>query len=500
MPRLLLWVTLGTLFATLPLVCRAATVPGITAQNVVNPGALPATQFAHFYAASELHKLKSAFALYVSIVKSKNRLNSSDLPPRFATTITGQTVDLRALFIFANSVQRALTLEGKPTLKNPASAYSVNVSSHDLPIAHPLNVRLGAPATPPPPPAPPPPPPSPSPPSPSVATPAPVVAPTCNPAALPTVSNVQDAWAEVEALASGKKPDGSSVSRCGVSIAPALDQSETQPAVSSFIPPTVSVPAPPFNGPYVSEAFANNVTFSEASGTSTLALDSDLNAQLFGEQFHVLKLDAQFVSAAAAGAAGDTTTAGVSITIGSSPVFDITNSINPNYSYALPGSQRIVLIPPFRAEFANTHFEVDCSGTIALNGKVFSDRYGGYVTASPTIDVQVNGGVSASYLFVSGTLSGTINLVTASGQIGALVAMFPDTTAPGFSTEFKDPPLLVATRTFGSVKYTILEGSSLKAVLKVLGFPVVHVSIPIANAGHSGELSLPSQWQVARII
>ncbi len=427
---------LGVLLAAAPSCVLAAPVRGVNAANVVNPATLPSTSFNSFYNALECQKLVSAFALYVSVVRSKNRLDINDLPPRYAVNVTGQSVDLRQLFVFTNSVQRALAREHKPTLLSASTKRGVSVSSSDIsPTPKPTPRPVEATAPPSPPPSPPPPPPV------SVAprvgrtpTPAPTppVKPACNPSSLPNVTDAQDAWKEISAAATGKWDDGSAVDRCKLSLEPQLYTAETSEPVSSLVPPTVNITEPAFGGRYIGGNLSNDVAFQEQSGTDTLDLVSDFEANVFNHPFSALKLDATFTTPQSGN-----TTATLTISVGTAPLFILSRDVNPNHDFEMPGTQTIELIPPFRTNAFGASFEVDCVGKIGLKGHIYSDRYGGYVSAQPTIDVTVSGGASANYLIASGSLQGSVTLVSATGNIGAVAALFPDSTAAaGLSTQF----------------------------------------------------------------
>jgi hypothetical protein len=484
----------------------ALTVSHVNPTTVINPATLPTSSIDKTFAPADAARVKATFQRYARIVRLRGRLNSNDLPPSYAKTIYGQTVDLRQLFIFTNAVQQALLREGQPGLTSGAAngRTQIAIKAEDLPqeivgAPRPLLVAAAAPPPPPPPPIPaatsaPRPPGAAAP----VATPSPVA--TCDPNALPKTNTAADAWKQVNAVATGKLDTGADIKRCDVSFEPQLDQAEvTDPIVPSAtgIPIPISIPGVSYGGNYVHGAFNNSLELSNLSNESDLRMTSDLEAVVLNKSFPVLTITTMVKAPQTGNVASS-----LMIAVGKINTYTVSGTFNPDYDFDISPQQQISLIPDFRYRLFGAEFEVNCVGTVKVTGSLHANRYGAYVEARPEVHVMLNGGVSANYLFVTGTLSGELDLVDLNGDFGGIVAIIPDTTAHlYFPSRFRsNAPYVAIGRGFGSIQYSLLQHSSLTVKLRIAGFfTPVNVTVPITGGVAQTTLSWPSNWSATYV-
>jgi hypothetical protein len=446
----------------------------------INPAELPSSSIDTDFSPANAALLKAAFARYIAYVHAHgDRLDH--LPPEPSLrlkTIAGTTIDSKALFLELNNVQARLTSNGL-SLKNPQLARTVPLVKA---FAAPKPVAAVTPAAKP-------------------ATPAPTPAASLAPQAVPTTAatcapgtpepRIFDsgrAWKQIQTLAANGA--GGPLNRCDLDFEPELTEVESG-SPKGVIPDIVATTPPVIFGKnhLAGGSFVNEVAL-RGSGTR-LSVESDVQAYALNQSFDVLRLEASIDRSDPKNLGAQ-----LSFSVGQASIYKIDQSTNPNYSFHLTPQKVVGIVPPFRQRYGPATFEVDCDGKVGVDGQVVTTPYGVYVSAKPTILVQIDGGLSVNYIFVEGRLTGTLELIDASGEVGAIAAVLPDTTAAQFDPSFTQPPLVAIVRPFGYLNVSALK-SSLSVQVRLAGnMTVFSQKIPISGGLQNAYASLGAPWSL----
>jgi len=444
----------------------------------INPADLPSSSIDTDFSPANAALLKAAFARYIAYVHAHgDRLDH--LPPEPSLrlkTIAGTTIDSKALFLELNSVQARLTSNGL-SLKNPELARTVPLAKA---FATPKPVATITPPAKPATPAPAP-----------VASLAPLAVPsssaTCAPGTPePRIFDSSRAWKQVQTLAANAP--GGTLNRCDLDFEPELTEVESGSPHGAI--PDISATTPPLSfgkNHLAGGSFINQVGLSK--GGALLTVKSDVQAFALNQSFDVLRIDASVDRSDPKNLAAQ-----LSFSVGQASIYKIDQSTNPNYSFHLTPQKVVGIVPPFRQRYGPASFEVDCEGKVGIDGQVVTTPYGVYLSAKPTILVQIDGGLSVNYIFVEGRLTGTLELIDSTGEVGAIAAVLPDTTAAQFDPTFTQAPLVAVVRPFGYLSVSALK-SSLSVQVRLAGnVTVFSQKIPISGGLQNTYASLASPW------
>jgi hypothetical protein len=442
----------------------------------INPAELPSSSIDTDFSPANAAALKAAFARYIAYVHAHgDRLDH--LPPEPSLrlrTIAGTTIDSKALFLELNSVQARLAGNGL-SLKNPELARTVPLVKA---FATPTPVATFAPAANQPTPSP-------------VASLAPLAVPsssaTCAPGTPePRIFDSGRAWKEVQALAANGP--GGTLNRCDLDFEPELTEVESGSPHGAI--PDISATTPPLSfgkNHLAGGSFVNAVGLSK--GGALLTVKSDVQAFALNQSFDVLRIDASVDRSDPKNLAAQ-----LSFAVGQASIYKIDQSTNPNYAFHLTPQKVVGIVPPFRQRYGPASFEVDCEGKVGIDGQVVTTPYGVYISAKPTILVQIDGGLSVNYIFVEGRLTGTLELIDSSGEVGAIAAVLPDTTAAQFDPSFTQAPLVAVVRPFGYLNVSALK-SSLSVQVRLAGnMTVFSEKIPISGGLQNSYALLNAPW------
>jgi hypothetical protein len=446
----------------------------------INPADLPSSSIDTDFSPANAALLKAAFARYIAYVHAHgDRLDH--LPPEPSLrlkTIAGTTIDSKALFLELNNVQARLTSNGL-SLKNPQLARTVPLAKA---FALPKPVAAITPA-------------------PRVAAPAPAPAASLAPLAAPTAAatcapgtpeprifDSSRAWKQIQTLAANGA--GGPLNRCDLDFEPELTEVESG-SPKGVIPDIVATTPPLSFGKnhLAGGSFVNQVALRHSG--AQLTVESDVQAYALNQSFDVLRLEASIDRSDPKNLGAQ-----LSFSVGQASIYKIDQSTNPNYSFHLTPQKIIGILPPFRQTYGQATFEVDCDGKIGIDGQVVTTPYGVYISAKPTILVQIDGGLSVNYIFVEGRLTGTLELIDATGEVGAIAAVLPDTTAAQFDPSFTQPPLVAIVRPFGYLSVSALK-SSLSVQVRLAGnFTIFTQKIPISGGLQNAYASLGAPWSL----
>jgi hypothetical protein len=463
---------------------QAAAAPSPSpAFHPINPATLPSSSIDTDFAPADAAALKAAFARYIAYVHAHgDRLDR--LPPEpslHLKTIAGTTIDSKALFLELNAVQARLASSG------------LSLASSALPRTVPIAKAFGTPtplATPAPKPTP-----AGGAPSP---TPLPLASPnnlpsssvTCAPQTPePRIFDSERGWQQIQTLAANPAAGGT-LNRCDLDFEPML--TEVESGSPKGVVPDIVATTPPLSfgkTKLAGGSFANEVGFRK-NGT-VLSIESDVRAFALNQSFDVLRIDASVDRSDPKNLAAQ-----LAFSVGQASIYKIDGSTNPNYSFHITPQKVVGIVPSFRQHYGPAEFEVDCEGKVGIDGKVVTTPYGVYVSAKPTILVQIDGGLSVNYIFAEGRLTGSLELVDSSGELGAIAAVLPDTTIAQFDPTFAQAPLVAIVRPFGHLSVTALK-SSLTVQLRLVGnVTVFSQKIPISGGLDNTFASLDAPWSV----